>query len=133
MRSLRLTRNLTDRVLGGVCGGLGQYIGVDAWWVRGAFVVLGVFTAGTGVLIYLVLWWVLPPQRLASIPDDVPSRVIAHPETVVLVGGAVILMGLVVLARSLGILSGDQGDAFLPLVIIVLGLMMLAKQFRRIA
>ncbi len=132
-RYRRLTRNLTDRVLGGVCGGLGAFIGVDPWWVRAAFVVLGVFTAGTGVLIYLALWFILPPQTLADLPDPrsggrAPR---ASPETVIVIGAAVIGMGMVVLARNLGMLSSDQGDAFLPLVIIIFGFVLLVKQLWR--
>lgn len=131
----RLTRSLTDRVLGGVCGGLGSYIGVNSWWVRGLFVVLGVFTAGTGILIYLALWYLLPPETLLDIPHD-PARIYrrqTHPETVILIGGVVIVMGLVILARNLGVLSGENGDAFLPLVVILFGLMLLIKQLWRAA
>ncbi len=40
-------------------------------------------------------------------------------------------MGLIVLARNLGVLSGDNGDAFLPLVIIVFGFTLLVKQLWR--
>ena len=133
--SQRLTRSLTDRALAGVCGGLGTYVGVDPWWVRALFVVLGLFTAGTGVLIYLALWYILPPETLADIPpgpDDMQRRA-TSPETVILVGGAVIVMGLIILARNLGVLQGENGDAFLPLVVILFGLMLLVKQLWRAA
>lgn len=132
-RYQRLTRSLTDRVLGGVCGGLGAYIGVDPWWVRAAFVILGVFTAGTGVLIYLALWYILPPQALVDLPDPRGGgrARLSSPETVIVIGGAVIGMGMIVLARNLGVLSSEQGDAFLPLVIIVFGLVLLIKQLWR--
>ena len=133
MRTQRLTRSLTDRVLSGVCGGLGTYIGVEPWWVRAAFVVLGLFTAGTGVLIYLALWYILPPQTLADIPDETGRVAVPSPETVILIGAAVIGMGLVVLARNLGVLSGDNGDAFLPLVVILFGVMLFVKQLWRTA
>lgn len=135
MRSQRLTRSLTDRTLGGVCGGLGVYIGIDPWWVRTMFLVLGVFTEGTGVLIYLALWFILPPETLADISRD-PTRInrrATNPETMILIGGAVIAMGLIVLARNLGVLSGENGDAFLPLVIIVFGFTLLVKQLWRAA
>jgi phage shock protein PspC (stress-responsive transcriptional regulator) len=131
MRTDRLTRSLTDRTLGGVCGGLGAYLGVNAWWVRLAFILLGLFTKGTGILIYLALWLILPPQSLADIPPDDSRRPAANPETVILIGGAVIVMGLIVLARNLGVLSSENGDAFLPLVIMVFGLTLLFKQLRR--
>lgn len=135
MRYQRLTRSLTDRVLGGVCGGLGSYIGLDPWWVRTLFIVLGLFTAGTGILIYLALWLILPPQTMNDIPAtrDEERRQFPRPETVILIGGAVIVMGIVVLARNLGVLHGDNGDAFLPLAIIVFGLTLAIKQLRRIA
>lgn len=135
MKPQRLTRSLTDRALGGVCGGLGAYLGVDPWWIRVTFVVLGLFTAGTGVLIYLALWFILPPETLADIPvdSDAMRRRVTSPETVIMIGGAVIVMGLIVLARNLGVLSGDNGDAFLPLVIIVFGFTLLVKQLWRAA
>lgn len=131
----RLNRSLTDRVFGGVCGGLGGYIGVNSWWVRSLFVILGIFTAGTGVLIYLALWYVLPPESLDDIPpDSVDMKQRAtNPETVILIGGVVIVMGLVILARNLGVLSGENGDAFLPLVVVLFGLTLLVKQLWRAA
>jgi len=112
---------------------LGEYIGINPWWVRVTFIVLGLFTAGTGLLIYLALWWIIPPQTLADMPLHLSDmrQPVTNPETVILIGGAVIVMGLIVLARNLGILSSDNGDAFLPLVIIVFGLMLLVKQLRR--
>jgi phage shock protein PspC (stress-responsive transcriptional regulator) len=117
--------------LGGICGGLGAYLGIDSWWVRAVFVVLGLFTAGTGILIYVALWYILPPQTLVDIEADEAHRSVTRPETLILIGGAVITMGIVVLARNLGVLSGDNGDAFLPLVVIVFGLTLLFKQLRR--
>lgn len=130
MKARRLTRSLTDRVLGGVCGGLSSYIGMNPWWMRVAFVVLGVLTAGTGVLIYLALWYLLPPQSLAEIARDAAAlhRPETNPELVIVIGVSVIVMGLIVLARNLGVLSGDNGDAFLPLVVIGFGLVLLVKQ-----
>lgn len=135
MRSQRLTRSLIDRVLGGVCGGLAAYIGVSAWWVRLAFIILGLFTAGTGALIYLAFWLILPAQTLTDLDDLFDRRAPAapRPETVILIGGLVIVMGLIVLARSLGVLSGANGDVFLPLVVLVFGLMLALKRLWRMA
>ncbi len=135
MRPQRLARSLTDRTLGGVCGGLGTYLGVNPWWVRGLFIILGLFTAGTGVLIYLALWFMLPPETLLDIPRDpaLLRRRATRPETMIVIGGAVIVMGLIVLARNLGVLSGEHGDAFLPIVVIFFGFMLLVKQLWRAA
>ncbi|MEP0762014.1 MAG: PspC domain-containing protein [Chloroflexota bacterium] len=134
MRTQRLTRSLTDRTLGGVCGGLGAYVGVNPWWVRALFVILGVFTAGTGLLLYVALWLILPPQSLADIPAGPQDAArVSRPEIVVLIGAVIIGMGLIVLARNLGVLSAENGDAFLPLAVILFGLVLLAKQLWRAA
>jgi phage shock protein C len=52
-------RSRTDRVLGGVCGGMGQATGVEAWVWRLLFAVLFIF-AGAGLLVYLLLWIFVP-------------------------------------------------------------------------
>jgi phage shock protein C len=54
-----LRRSRSDRWLGGVCGGLARITGVAAWLWRLAFVLL-VLCAGTGVLVYLLLWVLVP-------------------------------------------------------------------------
>jgi phage shock protein PspC (stress-responsive transcriptional regulator) len=56
----RLLRSRQDRWLGGVCGGVGEYAGVDPNLVRLVAVVAGVFSAGTLLLAYLVAWVVMP-------------------------------------------------------------------------
>jgi phage shock protein PspC (stress-responsive transcriptional regulator) len=51
----------TDRIVGGVCSGLAEGFHVEVLWVRVAFVVL-TFINGVGLLLYIVLW-VLMPER----------------------------------------------------------------------
>ncbi|MGH2557221.1 MAG: PspC domain-containing protein [Actinomycetota bacterium] len=58
MQERRLTRSEKDRRLAGVCGGLGEYFGIDPVLIRVGFVVAGLM--GWGVLLYVVLWIVLP-------------------------------------------------------------------------
>ncbi len=60
----RLTRSKDDRWLGGVCGGLAQYFGIDSTVVRVIFI-LSALIIGGGFLIYLILWIVIPLE-----PDD---------------------------------------------------------------
>ncbi|HPO19783.1 MAG TPA: PspC domain-containing protein [Rubrivivax sp.] len=55
----RLRRSRSDKWLGGVCAGIAQVSGIDSWIVRLAFALLFVF-AGTGLLIYLLLWIFVP-------------------------------------------------------------------------
>ena len=57
----RLVRSSTDRMIGGVCGGLANYLGVDPTLVRIAFVLL-VLAAGVSPLVYLILWVAIPSE-----------------------------------------------------------------------
>lgn len=56
--SRRLHRSGRDRMLGGVCGGLAEYSGVDVVLWRVGFVALALM--GAGILAYLLLWVVMP-------------------------------------------------------------------------
>ncbi len=53
-------RSGADRMAGGVCGGLAEYSGVDAVLWRAGFVAL-TLVGGSGILVYLLLWVLLPP------------------------------------------------------------------------
>lgn len=71
-RSLR--RPLDERVIGGVCAGLGRYFGVDPLLLRIAWVVF-VIVGGSGVLAYLIAWFIIPDE--AGQRDTVPLVVLA--------------------------------------------------------
>ena len=67
----RLCRSSKDAVIGGVCGGLAEYLGFDSVLVRLAFIFFAVFN-GFGIVLYLVLWIVLPEQeRVGEAPEVV--------------------------------------------------------------
>ena len=57
----RLMRAEEGRMIAGVCVGLGRYLGVDPTIVRIIFVLLALFAAG-GVLLYLILWLIMPME-----------------------------------------------------------------------
>lgn len=59
----RLTRSVTNRMIGGVCAGIAEYFGLDATVVRIVAVVLGVYPGAIigGVLAYVIAWLVIPP------------------------------------------------------------------------
>lgn len=61
MNEKRLTRTEDGRMIAGVCAGLANYLGVDATIVRLIFVLLAIFAAG-GVLLYLILWLIMPME-----------------------------------------------------------------------
>jgi len=70
----RLMRSSTDKKIAGVCGGLAEYFDLDSTLVRVLWLLL-IFFAGTGVLVYLILWIALPvaPLRLAASSVTVAS------------------------------------------------------------
>jgi phage shock protein PspC (stress-responsive transcriptional regulator) len=70
MEPKRLYRNTSDKVIAGVCSGLGDYFEIDPVMVRLIFVALTI-AAGGGVLIYIILWIALPVKSiLLRQPDD---------------------------------------------------------------
>ncbi|MDP3565324.1 MAG: PspC domain-containing protein [Methanoregula sp.] len=64
----RLYRSKARRMIGGVCGGLGDYLDVDPTVIRLAWAVLTLFTWGIFLLAYVVAW-VLIPEEEASAGD----------------------------------------------------------------
>ncbi|MBC9226196.1 PspC domain-containing protein [Aeromicrobium sp. 636] len=75
----RLTKSSTDKWIGGVCGGLAQYTGVDANLIRLITVVLVVVGVGTTLLVYLAAWLLMPsdvtnqPYPPPPAPTDGPT------------------------------------------------------------
>jgi phage shock protein PspC (stress-responsive transcriptional regulator) len=59
----QLRRSLSDRWLGGVCGGIAQVTGVPSWVWRLIFT-FGIVFAGTGLALYLLLWILVPQEQL---------------------------------------------------------------------
>jgi len=63
--SKKLYRDPDDTVLGGVCSGVGHYFGVDKIWFRAAFLI-ALLVFGTGVILYLILWIIIPSAKTTS-------------------------------------------------------------------
>ncbi|ABN57249.1 MULTISPECIES: PspC domain-containing protein [Methanoculleus] len=62
----KLTRSTSDRWIAGICGGIGEYLEIDPNVIRMIWVVLSVLTTVfPGVLIYILLWIILPEQGQA--------------------------------------------------------------------
>lgn len=89
-----LRRSRTDRVIGGVCGGLGAYFGLDPALFRIAFVILALAGGGAGLPIYLVAWIITPEGE--STPPGSEARS-TNPASLV--------MGTIFVAIGLGLLA----------------------------
>ena len=55
----KLFRDMDDQIIGGVCAGIGHYFNTEPRWIR-AIAILIVFFGGSGLLIYAILWIVIP-------------------------------------------------------------------------
>lgn len=119
-----LMRSRKDSMLGGVCGGLGAYFGIDANVVRIVFILLAV-APGIGVPVYLLLWLLLPEEsakqtssleeRIQDGANEIAGRArdlgreIRHrsqtdmPAATFVLGLALIAVGAGFLLRNLGV------------------------------
>lgn len=55
----RLYRSRRERMLAGVCGGLGEYFGMDPTWIRLIFI-LFFLLGGSTLLLYIIMWIIVP-------------------------------------------------------------------------
>lgn len=115
----RLVRSREDRVLAGVCGGLGRYLGIDPVLVR--IIAVALILSGVGVLAYIIAWIVIP-EAPAGVPESaapVPDR----RTTAAVVGAALIgIGGLLVLNQATPWVGHG---AFWPLIVVVAGIAIL--------
>lgn len=62
----RLYRSKNERILGGVCGGLGDHLNVDPTVIRLIWAVISLLSLGTGLLIYIIAWILIPEEGTAD-------------------------------------------------------------------
>ena len=68
-----LSRPRHDRVIGGVCAGLGRRFGVGPWAARLLFVLVLMVIPGSQILIYPVLWILMPSEETVSYRGPAPG------------------------------------------------------------
>ncbi len=100
-----LRRSRRNRMLAGVAGGVGDHLGLDPFVVRLAFIVLGL-AAGFGVVVYLLLWVLVPPEPADAAPPAA-QRDIPRPEARELLGGGLVVAGIMVILWFTGVRVGD--------------------------
>ena len=61
MNNKKLERS-NNRMIAGVCAGLAEFFGIDPTAMRVAYTLLTVFTCFSGVLAYIIMWIIIPPQ-----------------------------------------------------------------------
>ena len=144
----KLVRSRTDTMLGGVCGGLGEYFNVDPVLVRLLFVLFAAF-GGAGIPVYIALWLVVPeetqgqskpwPDRVRDGAEEIAERArhigdevrrssdTPSPAVAFLVGAVLVAAGVAFLLRNLGIswMRWVHMGTLWPIVPIVVGLVFL--------
>jgi phage shock protein PspC (stress-responsive transcriptional regulator) len=107
-----------------VCGGLGEYFDVDPVLVRVGFVLLAVFTAGTGLLLYLAGWLVIPAAAASEEQTTPLQGRMQRPDGVhlgaLVFGLIVIAVGALWLLHAAGVARVDIGVA-LAVALAVIG------------
>ena len=64
---VKLHRSNNNRILTGVMGGIAEYVGWSPFWVRALFVIISSLSVAVpGILIYIVLWFVMPKANSQS-------------------------------------------------------------------
>ncbi len=124
----RLVRSRENRILGGVCAGLANYLGMDVTLVRILAVVLA-FAAGTAVLAYIVGWIIMPEARpdeeVAGVRHaDVSDRAPMIIGAILIVGGAFWL-----LSSLLPWVLDFRGIG--PLILVAIGVLLVVQGSKR--
>ena len=152
MGTKKLVRSRSNVMIGGVCAGLGEYLGIDPTLVRLFFVLL-TFANGIGVLIYFFLWVLIPREDRAEGTsfeatvqmgaDEIAERArelgkdfqrgvgTAGPQAGVFIGLGLILLGGVFFLENLNLawLSGLRSVMW-PVLLILAGMILLLRQVR---
>ena len=125
----RLTRSSSDRVLGGVCGGIGDYLGVDPNLIRVAWIAFSLF-GGAGILTYLAALVIVPSDGTSS--GEAQSFDLGR-----VVGLAAIVAGFVLMFRGLDlpVFSGPtfgfwSPELFVPVLLFVVGVFLVWPRTR---
>ena len=117
----KIYRSRTNSMIAGVCGGLGEYLGVDPTILRVTAVLL-IFAKGIGLLAYLVGWVIIPrrPEMEAEVVPPQPSE-----RSHLLPGLALIVAGLIFLLSNL--IPWFDLSYLWPVILIALGVALLLK------
>ncbi len=121
----KLYRSRTNSMIGGVCGGLGEYLNIDPTILRVVAVLL-IFADGIGLLAYLIGWLLIPrrPEMEAEVVTSERSQL-----SPLLPGLALIVIGLIFLVNNL--IPWFRFSYLWPVVLIVLGVALLLKTQKR--
>lgn len=73
-KTKRLYRSRKDRMICGVCGGIGDYFDIDPTIIRLLWVAF-ILSAGTGIIAYIIAWIIIPEEPGDAVPTTVAQEV----------------------------------------------------------
>lgn len=130
--SKQLYRSNQNKILGGICGGMGEYFDIDPTIVRIIWF-LSIFT-GVGIIAYLVCWLIIPLKSYSSYSnystDSTPSRESSFDKekSARILGISLILIGIVFMMDKF--FRWFDLDIMIPLIIILIGAFILFQSRR---
>jgi phage shock protein C len=142
MTTKSLYRSCKNRILGGVCGGLGEYFEIDPVLVR-LIAALLIFAGGISIIVYIIAWIIMPEdpacksgktgtdeirEKAKSFAKEIKSSVKTRKSNSIsderlLVGMVVIIIGLTFLFQN--VLGFKAWTLFWPIILIGIGLYIL--------
>lgn len=129
----RLYRSPDNKVIGGVCGGIGEYFDVDPVLVRIIAVMLALAT-GFGIVAYIVAWIIIPRREFSDVhastePGAAPISPRVYSSWNRYLPGIVLIgIGVILLIRE-NWYWFDWGE-FWPVLLIIVGLTLIFRKFR---
>ncbi|HEX9713757.1 MAG TPA: PspC domain-containing protein [Actinomycetota bacterium] len=125
-----LRRSRSDRVIGGVAGGIAQHLGLDATLIRLAWVAVALLGGG-GILLYLIAWLIIaeePAQQAPGAPPPTPPPARDGTVAAYIIGGILIALGAVSL---IGPVTVAVFRFLIPAILIAVGVAIIANSSRR--
>lgn len=135
----KLYRSTDNRIIAGVCGGMGEYFNIDPTLIRIIFILL-VLTDGLGVLLYLVLALIIPKkdgsdlranaQELAQRTQELSGRLKNSRHGKNYLGIIIVFLGLLLLLKNTAPhhLLWFRPELIWPALIIIIGLFIILKK-----
>jgi phage shock protein C len=124
----RLTRSRSNRIIAGLCAGLGYYFGVDPVAIRIAFVVLAL-AGGGGVLLYVLGWIFIPEEEPGAAPPPSPAHPAASGDSPrIIIGSVLVAVGVILL---LNIAFPGVWRFFWPVALIAVGVAIILETSTR--
>jgi len=148
MEGKKLFRSIDDNIIAGVCGGLAEYFRIDSSLVRIIFILLAI-GGGSGLLIYLILWLVIPKEKgiekeinrekkVKEFADEVKDKAksmakeikletkIKRTKRINVLGVILILVGLTAIWNQIFPKMIDW-DMFWPVVLVLIGTLLIFR------